>query len=97
MVIFLSSLNNQALLRLTNNKPLPNPRVATLRALHDPQTKEKLDVGLVLWFPSPNSFTGEDMIELHIHGGRAVVHDTLLALGKIEGLSTARPGEFTRR
>ncbi len=37
------------------------------------------------------------MIELHIHGGRAVVHDTLLALGKIEGLSTARPGEFTRR
>jgi len=58
---------------------------------------EQIDEGLALWFPAPASFTGEDVAELHIHGGRAVVGGVLEALGCCEGLRPAEPGEFTRR
>jgi tRNA modification GTPase len=58
---------------------------------------EMLDRGLGLWFPAPASFTGEDIAELHVHGGRAVVVATLSALGAMGGLRPAEPGEFTRR
>ncbi len=74
----------------------PAPRVAGLRALRDPRTGEVLDRGLVLWFPGPASFTGEDMAELHLHGGRAVIAGVLDALGHL-GLRIAEPGEFTKR
>jgi len=76
---------------------LPGPRMAQLKHLFDPETKEVLDQGLVLWFPGPNSFTGEDVAEFHIHGGRATVASVLEALGKIDGARPAEPGEFTRR
>jgi tRNA modification GTPase len=56
-----------------------------------------LDGGLVLWFPAPNSETGEDMAELQVHGGRAVVAGVLAAAGKIQGCRLAEPGEFARR
>lgn len=56
-----------------------------------------LDDALALWFPAPRSFTGEDVAELHIHGGRAVIAAVLTALGRIDGLRQAEPGEFTRR
>src|SRR6266498_2991476 len=52
---------------------LPEPRKAALRRLRHPQTKELLDEALVLWFPGPNTETGEDMAELHLHGGRAII------------------------
>ncbi|SUS04326.1 tRNA modification GTPase MnmE [uncultured Defluviicoccus sp.] len=58
---------------------------------------ERLDSALALWFPAPNSFTGEDVAELHVHGGRAVVADVLAALGRCDGLRVAEAGEFTRR
>ncbi len=58
---------------------------------------EAIDRALGLWFPSPHSFTGEDVAELHVHGGRAVTAATLAALAAIEGLRPAEPGEFTRR
>lgn len=74
----------------------PAPRLAALRALRDPHGGEILDRGLVLWFPGPSSFTGEDMAELHLHGGRAVIAGVLEALGSL-GLRMAEPGEFTRR
>src|SRR6516162_7929753 len=64
--------------------PCPRPRFAALRRIKSPATGELLDQGLVLWFPGPNSETGEDMAELHVHGGRAVIAATLAALGKIE-------------
>jgi tRNA modification GTPase len=76
--------------------PRPQPRLATLRTLRS-ATGEVLDQGLVLWFPGPRSETGEDMVELHIHGGRAVAAGVLAALGKIAGFRLAEPGEFTRR
>ena len=76
---------------------VPSPRVATFARVRDPATGEVIDEGLALWFPGPKSETGEDIAELQIHGGRAVVAATLAALGKLEGFRHAEAGEFTRR
>src|SRR3954471_9863436 len=76
---------------------LPPARRASLRALRDPDDGNLLDRALLLCFPGPASATGEDLAELHLHGGRAVVARVLEALAGIEGLRTAEPGEFTRR
>lgn len=76
---------------------LPAPRRAVLAVLADPETGEKLDRGLVLWFPGPTSYTGEDVAELHVHGSPAVVSGLMAALGRLAGLRPAEPGEFTRR
>ena len=76
---------------------VPNPRVAALTNIRDPGTGEVIDQALVLWFPGPASETGEDMAELQLHGGRAVIAAVLGALGRIEGLRLAEPGEFARR
>lgn len=73
------------------------PRRALLRRLRDPATGEQLDRALVLAFPGPRSATGEDVVELHLHGGRAVIGAVLAALGALPGLRGAEPGEFTRR
>jgi tRNA modification GTPase len=84
-----------ALTHLTGRAP-PEPRVAALRQFRT-QTGEAIDDGLALWFPAPASFTGENVVEFHIHGGRAVVEDMLAALRRLEGLRPAEAGEFTRR
>ncbi len=76
---------------------LPEPRVASVRQLRDPNNGEVLDQALVLFFPGPNSATGEDLAELHLHGGRAVVAGVLDALAGVDGLRAAEPGEYTRR
>ena len=76
---------------------IPTPRAARFAALADPATGEAIDRGLVLWFPGPASFTGEDVAEFHVHGGLAVVAALLAALGRIEDCRMAEPGEFTRR
>lgn len=76
---------------------VPPPRHAQLRVLRDPQTGEMLDKGLVLWFPAPHSFTGEDCAEFQVHGGPAVVSAVLSALGSLEGVRMAEAGEFSRR
>uniref|UniRef100_A0A3P8SE77 5-taurinomethyluridine-[tRNA] synthase subunit GTPB3, mitochondrial n=1 Tax=Amphiprion percula TaxID=161767 RepID=A0A3P8SE77_AMPPE len=80
---------------LTHN--LPPPRTALLRSITDPRSKEVLDRGLVLWFPAPHSFSGEDSVEFHIHGGPAVITAVLQALGSVPGMRPAEAGEFTRR
>jgi tRNA modification GTPase len=77
--------------------PRPKPRVAGGRRIVHPTTGELLDRGIVLWFPKPNSFTGEDVAELQLHGGRAVVAAVLSALGEVPGLRLAEAGEFARR
>lgn len=76
---------------------LPTPRMMTRAVLRVPGTDEPLDDGLVAWFPGPHSFTGEDVAELHCHGGRAVMDGLLNALNDVGGLRPAEPGEFTRR
>jgi tRNA modification GTPase len=80
---------------------LPPPRVATVAAFADPSSPDRpaagtIDRGLVLWFPAPSSYTGEDGAELQLHGGRATVAAAVDALGRL-GLRAAEPGEFTRR
>ena len=76
---------------------VPAPRVAARAALRDPRSGQVLDDGLVLWFPAPASYTGEDVAELHVHGGAAVVSAALNALCARQGVRIAEPGEFTRR
>lgn len=76
---------------------LPAPRLARFAALTDPMTGEAIDQGLVLWFPGPASFTGEDVAEFHVHGGPAVVAALLAALGRIGDCRLAEAGEFSRR
>ena len=85
-----------ALERLTG-LAAPEPRRAMRVEIRDPGTGETLDDGLALWFPGPASYTGEDLAELHIHGGRATTEAVGLALGRIDGLAPAGPGDFTRR
>jgi tRNA modification GTPase len=76
---------------------LPEPRKAALACLRDPASGEPIDEALALWFPGPGSETGEDVAEVQLHGGRAVIAAVLGALGGIEGLRAAEAGEFTRR
>lgn len=75
---------------------LPTPRRATRAGIHE-EAGDLLDDGLTLWFPAPASFTGEDVAEFHVHGGRAVVDGLLEVLGRCPGLRPAEPGEFSRR
>jgi tRNA modification GTPase len=76
---------------------LPKPRLASFRRFTNPATGDPLDDGLALWFPGPATATGEDLAELHLHGGRAVVAAALACLARQEGLRVAQAGEFTRR
>ena len=76
---------------------LPLPRTAVLRKLRHPQSGALLDHAMVLRFVAPASFTGEDVAELHVHGGAAVVAAVLNALKDIPGLRFAEAGEFTKR
>ncbi|MBK1836482.1 tRNA uridine-5-carboxymethylaminomethyl(34) synthesis GTPase MnmE [Azospirillum sp. YIM B02556] len=85
-----------ALAALTG-RPLPMPRRAVLTKLRNPKTGDALDDALILRFVAPASFTGEDVVELHLHGGRAVVTGVIEALATLPGLRLAEPGEFTRR
>ena len=85
-----------ALDRSTSKAPLV-PMQAVLRDLWCPRSDSRLDQALVLPFKGPRSYTGEDVVELHVHGSPAVVRGTLEALGRCEGLVPAGPGEFSKR
>ncbi|MCZ8184123.1 MAG: tRNA uridine-5-carboxymethylaminomethyl(34) synthesis GTPase MnmE [Beijerinckiaceae bacterium] len=76
---------------------MPKPRQAALRQLCEPGSGEQLDEGLVIAFRAPHSFTGEDLVELHVHGSRAVVRSVVQVLSGRPGFRPADPGEFTRR
>ena len=84
-------------IRALTGRPMPAARRAALRRLTDPASGAPLDQALVLWFPAPASFTGEDSAEIHSHGGRAVAEAMTAALGALPGLRAAEPGEFSRR
>ncbi|MCW2235530.1 tRNA uridine-5-carboxymethylaminomethyl(34) synthesis GTPase MnmE [Azospirillum canadense] len=96
-VVRISGLASGDALAALTGKALPRPREAKLVKLRDPKSGEVLDDALVLYFTAPRSFTGEDVVELHLHGGRAVVAGVVEALGALPGLRVAEPGEFTRR
>jgi len=90
-------LTEKAILLLTKKQKCPEARKAMLTWFYDPSTGERLDQGILIFFQGPNSFTGEDVAEFHIHGGYAVTAGFLEALSKINGLRSAEAGEFTRR
>lgn len=96
-VIRLSGPRAHSVLADLSEKPLPQPRQAAVRTLYDPETNERLDSALVLLFAAPASFTGEDVVEIHAHGGRAVVEGILQTLARQDGLRAAEAGEFSRR
>lgn len=96
-VFRISGAAAKAALEALTQKPCPAPRMAALRALKHPVSHETLDHALALYFPAPHSFTGEDVVELHTHGGRAVWQAVTEALSALPRLRLAEPGEFTRR
>ncbi|NQU57614.1 MAG: tRNA uridine-5-carboxymethylaminomethyl(34) synthesis GTPase MnmE [Rhodospirillales bacterium] len=97
-VIRLSGPGAAKALQSLSGGGLPSPRQATRASFHKPEDQDViLDDGLALWFPAPASFTGEDVVELHVHGGLAVIDGILEALGRLSGLRPAEAGEFSRR
>ena len=95
-VVRISGPASQKVLKLLTQQKLPTPRVATLRKINNINTSELIDEGLILWFPGPQSYTGEDMVEIHVHGGKAVVEALLKTLSNIKDCRFAEPGEFTK-
>ncbi len=82
--------------KLLTKKDLPTPRIATLRKINNINTSELIDEGIIIWFPGPESYTGEDMAEFHVHGGKAIILALQNELSKIENFRLAEPGEFTK-
>ena len=78
------------------NGKFPDERVATLKKIINPRTNELIDEGIVIWFKGPNSYTGEDMIEFHTHGSKAVVNKLQNILEQFDGCRIAEAGEFTK-
>ena len=95
-VIRVSGDNVKRVIRLLTGKELPSPRVATLRKINNINTSELIDEGIIIWFPGPESYTGEDMAEFHVHGGKAVILAIQNQISKIENCRLAEPGEFTK-
>jgi tRNA modification GTPase len=95
-VIRISGENTKKVIELLTNAAIPKPRVATLRKINKINTSELIDEGLILWFPGPESYTGEDMAEFHIHGSKAVIDALHASISKIENCRLADPGEFTK-
>jgi len=96
-VVRVSGKETLKVIKLITNDDLPTPRVATLRKMNDINTNELIDEGLLIWFPGPQSYTGEDLAEFHVHGSRAVVAALHASISKIENCRLAEPGEFTKR
>jgi len=95
-IIRASGTDVQNIIQLLTNKPLPAPRVATLRKINKINTSELIDEGIILWFPGPESYTGEDMAEFHIHGSKAVIDALHASISEVENCRLAEPGEFTK-
>ena len=96
-VIRISGEETPSILKLLTKKDLPSPRVATLSKIIDSNNSELIDEALVLWFPGPNSYTGEDMAEFHVHGSMAVIKAIHKALEDTKKCRIAEPGEFTKK
>ena len=74
----------------------PKPRIATFKKINKIDTNELIDEGFILWFPGPESYTGEDILEFHVHGSRAVIEAIQSSISQIKDCRLAEPGEFTK-
>ena len=95
-IIRVSGEDTKKVIQLLTNTTVPEPRVATLRKINKINTSELIDEGIILWFPGPKSYTGEDMAEFHIHGSKAVIDALHTSISKIKNCRLAEPGEFTK-
>ena len=95
-IIRVSGKETSKIIMLLTKSKLPEPRVATLRNITKINSLELIDEGIILWFPGPDSYTGEDMAEFHVHGSKAVIEELQTSLSKIESCRLAEPGEFTK-
>ena len=95
-VIRISGVGTKEIIQSLIKDKLPPPRQATLKKINKISTSELIDEGLLLWFPGPDSYTGEDMAELHVHGSIAVIRSILDQLSNLENCRLAEPGEFTK-
>ena len=95
-IIRVSGPETSKVLELLTNKSLPKSRVATLRKINKINTSELIDEGILLWFPGPESYTGEDMAEIQVHGSKAVIDAIHSSISTVENCRLAEPGEFTK-
>ncbi len=95
-IIRISGPDSGFIIKSLTNKELPRARMATLRKINNINTSELIDEGIILWFPGPQSYTGEDMVEIHIHGSKAGILAVQNEILKIKNCRLAEPGEFTK-
>ncbi len=95
-IIRISGPNASEVIKILTKGNLPTPRLATLRKINNIEASELIDEGIIIWFPGPESYTGEDMAEIHIHGGKAVVLAVQKEISKVKNCRLAEPGEFTK-
>ena len=95
-IIRVSGDQTKKVIKLLTNGTIPKPRKATLRKINKINTSELIDEGIILWFPGPESYTGEDMAEFHVHGSKAVIDALHSSISQIENCRLAEPGEFTK-
>ena len=96
-VIRVSGKDTKKVIKKITGTNTPKPRIATLRKFYKINTTEVIDEGVIIWFPAPNSYTGEDLAELHVHGSRAVIKAIHSSIGKLRNCRMAEPGEFTKK
>ena len=95
-IVRISGPDASEVIKILTGKKIPKPRVATLRKVNNINNSELIDEGIIIWFPGPESYTGEDMAEIHIHGGKAVILAVQKEISKIKSCRLAEPGEFTK-
>ncbi len=95
-IIRISGPEASNVIKSLTRKEIPKPRMAVLRKINNINTSELIDEGIIIWFPGPESYTGEDMAEIHIHGGKAVILAVQNEISKIKNCRIAEPGEFTK-
>ena len=95
-VIRISGPKTKKVVEEMTKQKIPKPRMASLRKLNKINTNELIDEGIIIWFPGPDSYTGEDMAEFHVHGSRSVIDAIHNSISKVEDCRIAEPGEFTK-
>ena len=95
-IIRISGPETSVVIKSLTGKEMPKPRMATLRKINNINSSELIDEGIILWFPGPESYTGEDMAEIHVHGGKAIVLAIQREISNINNCRLAEPGEFTK-
>ena len=95
-IVRISGPEASNVIKSLTGKEVPKPRMATLRKINNINTSELIDEGIIIWFPGPESYTGEDMAEIHIHGGKAVILALQNEISKNKNCRLAEPGEFTK-